>query len=115
MEETQLYRNLTRLQQEETVDEYLSNILVLATRVQDITEEWLLQFSISGMKQSIQSEIKLLDVKDAEQARQKAKLIEEKKKTKRSSVYIPPHLRSNGKKDDNLCPRCNAPNWFLGE
>ena len=46
-----------------------------------------------------------------EQAHEKAKLIEEKKKSQHSSVYIPPHLRENGKKDDNPCHKCNAPNW----
>ena len=66
---------------------------------------------MGGIKQSIQSEIKLLDVKDVEQSRQKEKLIEEKKKSQHSSVYIPPHLRENGKKEDNPCHKCNAPNW----
>ena len=39
MEEAEIYNNLTRLQQEGTVDEYFSNLLVLTTHVQDITEE----------------------------------------------------------------------------
>ena len=26
-------------------------------------------------------------------------------------VYIPPELRTNGTNDDNLCCKCNAPNW----
>ena len=43
MEETKLYNKLTRLQQEGTVDEYFSNLLVLTTHVQDITKEQLLQ------------------------------------------------------------------------
>ena len=34
MEEVEIYNKLTRLQQEGTVDEYFSNLLVLATRVQ---------------------------------------------------------------------------------
>ena len=58
------------------MDEYFRNILVLDTHVQDITEERLLQISIGGINQSIQSEIKLLDVKDVEQTCQKEKLIE---------------------------------------
>ena len=95
------------------MDEYFSNLLVLATRLQNITEEWLLQIAISGLTQSIQSKIKLLDVNNVEQAHQKAKLIEEKQKSQRSSVYIPPHLRENGKKDDNPCRKCDAPNWYL--
>ena len=66
MEEAEIYNKLTHLQQEGTVDEYFSNLLVLATRVHDITEERLLQIAIGGLKQSIQSEIKLLDVKDVE-------------------------------------------------
>ena len=49
-----------------------------------------------------------------EQAHQKAKLIEEKQKSQLLSVYMPPHLRANGKKDDNPCRKCNAPNWRLG-
>ena len=39
MEEVEIYNKVPRLQQEGTVDEYFSNLLVLATRVQDITEE----------------------------------------------------------------------------
>ena len=93
------------------MDEYFSNLLVLSTCVQDIIEEWLLQISIGGMKQSIQSEIKLLDVKDVEQAHQKEKLIEEKKKSQRSTIYIPPHLRENGRKDDNPYRKYNSLNW----
>ena len=89
MEEAEIYRKLTRLKQEGTMDEYFSNLLVLATHVQDITEELLLQIAIGRLKQSIQSEIKLLDVKDVEQAHQKEKLIEEKK-SQRSPIYIPP-------------------------
>ena len=46
MEEIKIYSKLTRLQQEGTMDEYFSNLLVLATCVQDITEEWLLQIAI---------------------------------------------------------------------
>ena len=53
MEEAEIYIKLTRLQQEGTMDEYFSNLLVLATHVQDITEERLLQIDIGGMKQSI--------------------------------------------------------------
>ena len=113
MEEVEIYNKLTCLQQEGIVDEYFSNLLVLATCVQDITEERLLQIAISGLKQSIQREIKLLDVKDVEQSRQKAKFIEEQK-SQRSSVYIPPHVRANRKKDENPCSRCNAPNWHPG-
>ena len=89
MEEAKIYNKITRLQQEGTVDEYFRNLLVLATSVQDITEEQLLQISIGGMKQSIQSKIKLLDIKDMEQSHKKEKLIEEKKKSQRSSIYIP--------------------------
>ena len=90
MEEDKIYNKLTHLQQEGTMDEYFSNLLVLATRVQDITEEQLLQIVIGGLKQSIQNEIKLLDVKDMEQACQKAELIEEKSKAQGSLVYIDP-------------------------
>ena len=93
------------------MDEYFSDLLVLATHVQDITEERLLQIDIGGLKQSIQSEIQLLDIKDMKQGRQKEKLIEEKQKTQRSSVYIPPHLIKNGKNDDNTCHKCNAIDW----
>ena len=50
MEEARIYNKLTRLQQEGVVDEYFSNLLVLATRVQDITEERLLQIPIGGIK-----------------------------------------------------------------
>ena len=39
MEEVEIYNKLTRLQQEGNVDEYFSNLLVLATRVQDITKD----------------------------------------------------------------------------
>ena len=39
MEEAEIYSNITRLQQEGTVDEYFGNLLVLAIHVQDITEE----------------------------------------------------------------------------
>ena len=39
MEEAEIYSKLTCLQQEGTVDEYFSNLLVLTTRVQYITEE----------------------------------------------------------------------------
>ena len=46
-----------------------------------------------------------------EQDHRKAKLIKEKKKSQRSLVYIPPCLIANGKKDDNPCHKCNAPNW----
>ena len=49
-----------------------------------------------------------------EQARQKEKLIEEKHKTQCLSVDIPLKIRANGKKDDNPCRRCNAPNWRPG-
>ena len=66
MEEDKIYNKLTHLQQEGTMGEYFSNLLVLATHVQDITEEQLLQIVIGGLKQSIQNEIKLLDVKDME-------------------------------------------------
>ena len=76
MEESEIYSKLTRLQQEGTVDDYFSNLWVLATHVQYITEERLLQISIGGIKQISQSEIKLLDVKYVEQAHQKEKLIE---------------------------------------
>ena len=86
------------------MDGYFRKLLVLATRVQDITEERLLQIAIGGLKQSIQSEIKLLDIKDMEQAHQNTKLIEDKKKTQRLSVYIAPHLRSNGKKGRQSMP-----------
>ena len=75
MEEDEIYNKLTRLQQEGTMDEYFHNLLVIAIRVQDITEERILQISIGGMKQSIQNDIKLLDVKYLEQARQKTRLI----------------------------------------
>ena len=37
MEEVEIYSKLTRLQQEGTMDEYFTNLLVLATCVQDIT------------------------------------------------------------------------------
>ena len=50
MEEAEIYSKLTRLQQEGTIDEYFSNLLALATRVQDITEERLLQIAIGGIK-----------------------------------------------------------------
>ena len=93
------------------MDEYFSKLLVLATHVQDITEEQLFHISIGGVKQSIQINIKLLDVKDVEQARQKEKLIKEKENSQCSSVYIPRHLRENGKKDRNPCHKCNSPNW----
>ena len=39
MEETELYNKITHLKQEGIVDGYFSNLLVLATRVQDVTEE----------------------------------------------------------------------------
>ena len=39
MEEVEIYSKLTHLQQEGTVDEYFSNLLVLAPHVQDINEE----------------------------------------------------------------------------
>ena len=42
MEEAKIYSKLTHLQQEGTVDDYFSNLLVFDTRVQDITEERLL-------------------------------------------------------------------------
>ena len=71
MEEARIYSKLTRLQQEGTVDEYFSNLLVLAIHVQYRTEERLLQIAIGGMKQSIQSEIKLFDIKYMEQDLQK--------------------------------------------
>ena len=38
MEEAEIYKKLTRLQQERIVDEYFSNLLILATHVQYITE-----------------------------------------------------------------------------
>ena len=49
MEEAKIYSKLTCLQQEGTLEEYFSNLLVLATRVQDITGEWLLRISIDGI------------------------------------------------------------------
>ena len=49
MEEAEIYSKLTRLQQEGTVDEYFSNLLALATRVQDINKQ-ILQIDIGGMK-----------------------------------------------------------------
>ena len=49
------------------MDEYFSNLLVLATRVQEIIEELLLQITIGWIKKSIQREIKLLEIKDVEQ------------------------------------------------
>ena len=57
LEEAKIYSKLILLQQEGIVDEYFSNLLVLVTHVQDITKERLLQISIGGMKQSIQSKI----------------------------------------------------------
>ena len=75
MEEAEIYNKLTHLQQEGTVDEYFSNVLVLDTHVEYVIEERLLQISISGLKQSIQNEIALLDVKDVEQVCKKTKLI----------------------------------------
>ena len=104
MEEVEIYNKLACLQQEGTMDEYFSNLLVLTTCFEDVTEEGLLQIGIGGMKQSIQNEIKLLHVKDVEQARQKEKLIEEKHKSQSLSVYIPPYLRENGKKDKKSMP-----------
>ena len=49
-----------------------------------------------------------------EQAHQKAKLIEGKQKSQRSLVYIPPHLRENGRNYDSPCHKCNATNWRPG-
>ena len=55
------------------MDEYFSNLLVMTTHVQDITEERILQIMIGGIQQRIQGEIKLLDVKDVEQDHTKSK------------------------------------------
>ena len=91
MEEVEIYNKLTHLQWEGIVGEYFSNLLVFPTYVQDVLEERILQISICGiLKQSIQNEIKLLDVKYMEQARLKERLFEEKQKSQCLVVYIHP-------------------------
>jgi len=49
---------------------------VLATRVPNIIEDWLLQIALSGLKENIRNELELLDIKNIEQAHQKAKIVE---------------------------------------
>ena len=94
MEEVKIYIKITRLQQEATMDEYFSNLLVLATCVQDITEEQFLRISIAWIKHNIQSEIKLLDFKYTKSSRQREKLIEEKQKiTMLVGLYTTPPKR----------------------
>jgi hypothetical protein len=53
---------------------------VLATRVHDISEYWLLQIALSILKENIRHDLELLDIKDIEEARHKAKIIEKKLK-----------------------------------
>lgn len=127
MEENELYTKLTQLQQIETVDEYFNKIQVLATRIDDVSHERLLQIAISWLKPNIQNQIKVLSPKNVEKVCEKAKVIEAqhmyRKQTpysqleKSSSTYIPPHQRissSDAKRDKNLCFKCKAPNWTLG-
>ena len=76
MEENELYTKLTRLQQKGTVEEYFNELHVLATRINDISDDRLLQIAISGLKPTIQNQIKVLSPKDIEQVREKANLVE---------------------------------------
>jgi hypothetical protein len=53
---------------------------VLATRVPNISEYWLLQIALLGLKENIRNELELLDIKDNKQARQNAKIVGKKLK-----------------------------------
>jgi hypothetical protein len=59
------------------MEEYLCYLHVLVTHVTSLSNDHLQQIIISRLKDN-KNELKLLDIKDIEQARQEAKLAKEK-------------------------------------
>jgi hypothetical protein len=109
------------------VDEFFNELHVLATHMLELPDEYLLQVAISGLKENIRNELKMLDINDIEQAQLKARIVEEKLMSlqqvswshseKPNQKYIPPNKRispSDVKDDKNWCFRCHAPNWRPG-
>ena len=77
IKEDEIYANLTELQQFGIVEEYFSDLHVLATRIKNIPSKQLLLIAIAGLKPNIMNKLKVLGVKDVEQVHRKVKLFKE--------------------------------------
>jgi hypothetical protein len=60
------------------VDDFFNELHVLDTRMIDLSDDHLLQISISRLKEDIRNKIKLIYIKDVEQLQLKSKVVEEK-------------------------------------
>jgi hypothetical protein len=62
------------------MEEFFRDLHVLATRVPNISKDWLLQTTLSGLKENIWNELELIDIKDIEKACKKEKIVKNKLK-----------------------------------
>ena len=60
------------------VNELFNDLFVLAIGVSDLSDDHLLQISISWLKEDIRNKVKLIDIKDIERLQLKSKVTEEK-------------------------------------
>ena len=60
------------------MDKFFNKLHVLATHVIDLSDDHLLQISISGLKEYIRNKLKLIYIKYVEKLQLKSKLVEEK-------------------------------------
>jgi hypothetical protein len=59
-----------------SLDEFFNDLHVLSTQMPKLPHDYLLQIDKSRLKENIRNEIKLIDIKDIDQAQLKARIVE---------------------------------------